>query len=118
MNIEVPPPALRHSRSPDEVPLALSAEEFRTAGHRLVDRIAELLAGLPDRPVTPGQGPETVRDKLKANASLPSKGQEASAVLGSVGKERCGVCIQRNHPRQVRAAGLYRELQHHRGRCR
>ena len=98
MNIEVPPPALRHSRSPDEVPLALSAEEFRTAGHRLVDRIAKLLAGLPDRPVTPGQGPETVQDKLKANASLPSKGQEASAVLEEAAELLIPNSLYNGHP--------------------
>ena len=49
----------RVSRGPDEVPLALTADEFRAAGHAMVDRVAELLAGLPDRPGIPGLGPRS-----------------------------------------------------------
>jgi len=34
-------------------PLAMSAKEFRTLGTALVDRIANFLDSLPQRPVTP-----------------------------------------------------------------
>jgi len=33
-------------------PLAMSRDEFRAAGHRLVDQLAELLAQIPQGPVT------------------------------------------------------------------
>lgn len=81
MSTKVPSPPLRLGRTSDDVSLAFSAEEFQTAGHRLVDRIAELRVSLPARPMTPGRGPEAVRDKLRASIPLPSKSQEASAVL-------------------------------------
>jgi aromatic-L-amino-acid/L-tryptophan decarboxylase len=71
----------RETRSPEEVPLALSPEDFRTAGYAMVDRVSDLLAGLPDRPVTLGQGPEEVRAKLDADAPLPEHGTPAAQIL-------------------------------------
>ena len=47
------PPAT-HTRS---APLRMDADEFRALGHRLVDDLAELLASIPRRPVTPGESP-------------------------------------------------------------
>ena len=51
-------------------PLDMSPDEFRRVGHQVVDRIAELLGSLPDRPVTPAESPGTIRDALKAMEKL------------------------------------------------
>ena len=52
-------------------PLAITSEEFRIAGHQLVDRIAEFFDSLPQRPVTPGEKPSAVRDALGAAQTFP-----------------------------------------------
>lgn len=81
MNNEVAPTALRRSRGPDEVALALTSKEFRAAGYAMVDRVAELMEDLPNRVITPGHGPDTIRAKLNADAPLPTHGLPASQVL-------------------------------------
>ena len=62
-------------------PLAMSSEEFRIAGHRLVDRIAEFFDSLPQRPVTPGEKPSAVRDALGAAKTLPLLGSDPAQLL-------------------------------------
>src|SRR4051812_2985503 len=39
--------------APRRAPLAMGPAEFRDIGHRVIDRIADRLAAIPDRPVTP-----------------------------------------------------------------
>lgn len=63
-----------------EAPLSMRGDEFRTLGHQLVDRIAELLDELPQRPVTPGESPQAIR-QLLGNATLPETGAPAAKVL-------------------------------------
>jgi aromatic-L-amino-acid/L-tryptophan decarboxylase len=62
-------------------PLAMSSEEFRIAGHRLVDRIAEFFDSLPQRPVTPGERPSAVREALGAAQTLPLQGADPAQLL-------------------------------------
>lgn len=63
-----------------EAPLAMRGDEFRTVGYQLVDRIAELLDDLPQRPVTPGESPQTIR-QLLGNAKLPETGAPAAELM-------------------------------------
>jgi glutamate/tyrosine decarboxylase-like PLP-dependent enzyme len=62
------------------VPIDLSAEEFRAAGHRLVDRIAEYLESIPNRPLTPAEQPHVVREAL-GQGSLPAEGTAAKEIV-------------------------------------
>ena len=55
------------------VPLEMSPEEFRNVGHQVIDRIAELLATLSQRPVTLGESAKTIRATL-GNEQMPQKG--------------------------------------------
>jgi glutamate/tyrosine decarboxylase-like PLP-dependent enzyme len=66
---------------PRDAPLDLGPEEFRSAGHELVDRLADLLAALPDMPLTPGEEVATVRAALGADATLPGRGTAARPLL-------------------------------------
>ena len=62
-------------------PLAISSDEFRSAGHQLVDRIADFLDSLPTRPVTRGESPSAIREALDAGRSLPREGAAPAQLL-------------------------------------
>ena len=55
-------------------PLAMRSDEFRSAGHQLVDRIADFFDSLPQRPVTRGESPSVIREALGGDGSLPENG--------------------------------------------
>ncbi len=69
-----------HPATPRNAPLAMSGDEFRALGHTLVDRIAELLDSIPDRPLTPGAPPSVVREIL-GDSALPAEGTEAAELM-------------------------------------
>ena len=62
-------------------PLELNSEDFRAIGHKLVDRVAEFLATLSERPVTPGETPPEVREVLGSSRALPENGTDAARLL-------------------------------------
>ena len=49
-------------------PIDLTPEEFSEMGHRLVDDITELLAGMRESPLATGETPEKVRGLLDVSA--------------------------------------------------
>jgi len=61
-------------------PIKMTPEEFRAAGHQLVNRIAEFLESLPKRPLTPAEPPHVVRAAL-GEGSLPEHGSPAAEIL-------------------------------------
>ncbi len=65
-------------------PLAVGGEEFRAAGHDLIDRIADFLDGVRERPVAPGEAPPAVRAALRSEDPLPEGGTELAALLEEV----------------------------------
>ncbi len=72
---------MRAVRGGADTPVAMDPERFRELGHRLVDEISEFLAGLPDRPVVPPEGPEELRALIGGEASLPETGSDARELL-------------------------------------
>ena len=74
-------------------------QAFRSAGHALVDAVADFLSGLPNRPVTYGQGPETIRAALDADASLPNTGADADSLLRSTAAMLFDHSLFNGHPR-------------------
>lgn len=61
-------------------PVEMTSEAFRQAGHQTVDLIADFLASLPQRPVTPGETPSQVRSVL-GNSALPEHGEAAGELI-------------------------------------
>src|SRR5262245_9113981 len=66
-----------------DAPLALPPDEFRRLGHELVDRIARHIETLPDRPVTTGVAPSSIREMLGQTA-LSDTGEDAGKTLEKV----------------------------------
>lgn len=92
--------SVRASRMPPDVPLAMDPEDFRRAGHELVDAIAGFLATLPERPVTaPDQDPDRLRGRLGVAAPLPEKGTAARPLLHSAAELLLENSLFNGHPR-------------------
>jgi aromatic-L-amino-acid decarboxylase len=77
--------------------LEMAPGEFREAGHRLVDEIAEFLGSLPGRPVAPDETPSALRQLLPA--ALPEEGTEAPALLAEAAPLLFGHSAFNGHPR-------------------
>lgn len=84
-----PPPATRSdatlspesSRSPDHpAPAELTPDEFRAIGHELVDRVADFLGTLRDRPVAPNAMPRDMRAIMGTSDAAPARGADAALV--------------------------------------
>ena len=80
-------------------PLAMNAAAFRDAGHRLVERIAELMESIPGRPVTPGETPAAVRAALGLGGPLPEQGEEPAALLERTARLLFDHSLFNAHPR-------------------
>jgi glutamate/tyrosine decarboxylase-like PLP-dependent enzyme len=87
------------SRGERRAPLAMDPEEFKRAGHALVDAVASFLGGLPERPVTPGEGPTAIRALLDAEAALPEHGIGADELLRSTAELLFDHSLFNGHPR-------------------
>ncbi len=81
-----------------EAPLEMSPEEFRVAGHRLVEQIADLLGSVSTRPVTPGESPRALRELL-GKPSLPERGAPAARLLDETTSLLIDHSLFNGHPR-------------------
>ena len=81
-----------------EVPLEMSPEEFRSAGYRLIERIADLLGSVSTGPVTPGELPKTIREVL-GGGSLPETGAPAVRLLDETASLLIDHSLFNAHPR-------------------
>ncbi len=79
-------------------PLEIGPDEFRRLGHDLVDRIAELLGTLRERPVTPGETPEQVR-ALLGRPPLPERGSAPGPLLAEAVELLAAHSLFNGHPR-------------------
>ena len=77
----------------------MSASEFRSAGHTLVDRIADWLERLPDGPVVRDESPAAVRRVLDAERSLPEQGTDAHALIDEATRLLFEHSLFNGHPR-------------------
>ncbi len=79
--------------------LDMAPDEFRALGHRLVDRIAEHMARMPDGPVTPDETRTVVRHALQAERGLPDAGTGADRLLETAADLLFDHSLFNGHPR-------------------
>lgn len=89
-------PALPRERN---APIDIEPERFRRAGYALVDRIADLLATLPERPVTAGLSVGEVRGLIDASAGMPDDGCDIDQVLSQATDLLLRHSLYNGHPR-------------------
>lgn len=80
-------------------PLAMSPQQFRELGYLLIDRIAGFLESLPERKVTPGESPSTMREALGADRPLPIDGADPAALLNRAADLLIEHSLFNGHPR-------------------
>ena len=79
-------------------PLEMSPGEFRKAGYRVIDEIAEFICSLPERPVTPHEAPAVVREAL-GTGGLPSEGMDSRPLLEDTAHLLFDHSLFNGHPR-------------------
>ncbi len=85
--------------TPRDAPLRMGADEFRRAGHALVDSIAEFLERIPERGVTPADTPQEIEALIDAAAPLPDEGTSADILLRSTAAMLFDHSLLNGHPR-------------------
>src|SRR5215472_13191822 len=81
-----------------EAPLQMQSDEFRRLGHQLVEQIADFLASLPVRPVTPGDSTQVVRVVL-GESGLPLEGTAPETILEEAARLLFEHSLFNGHPR-------------------
>jgi glutamate/tyrosine decarboxylase-like PLP-dependent enzyme len=76
----------------------MTPDEFRKAGHDLVDRIAELLASMRTRPITRGETPAEIR-ALLGRRPLPAAGTDPGRLLATTVPMLIEHSLYNGHPR-------------------
>jgi aromatic-L-amino-acid decarboxylase len=79
--------------------LAMEPAVFREAGHRLVDQLADLLASVPERPVTRGEAPSEIRRALDLLGPLPEEGTDPGELLTRTAELLFDHSLFNAHPR-------------------
>lgn len=80
-------------------PIEMKADAFRSLGHHLVDRIADLLDSLPARPVTTGESPSDIRKALNAPRLLPDLGTDPAQLIDHATDLLFDHSLFNSHPR-------------------
>lgn len=81
-----------------QAPLEMSPDEFREAGHALVERIADFLGKLPHGPVTTGESPAMIRSVL-GNQPLPKTGTPTLELIEQATQLLFDHSLFNGHPR-------------------
>ncbi len=79
-------------------PLEMTPSEFRKVGRQLVERIAEFLCTLPNRPVIPNESSRVIREAL-GTGPLPEEGSEAKDLLEEAANLLFAHSTFNGHPR-------------------
>ena len=80
-------------------PIAMDAETFKALAHTLVDQVADLLASVPARPITPNETPSEVRSALDLDRRLPEEGTAPGPLLERAARQLFDHSLFNQHPR-------------------
>src|SRR5215211_3049830 len=86
-------PVMRNS------PAELSAEQFRSIGHALVDQIAEFIETIGERPVAPDKSPREVRALIGGDDLLSQRGEDPAAIIAQAAELLFSNSTFNGHPR-------------------
>jgi aromatic-L-amino-acid/L-tryptophan decarboxylase len=92
-------PTIQPDASRRDAPLRMDADEFRRAGHALVDAAADFLSSMRERPVTASESPSVVQSALDAAAPLPRDGGDPAALLEDAARLLFDHSLLNGHPR-------------------
>jgi glutamate/tyrosine decarboxylase-like PLP-dependent enzyme len=91
---------------PDQVPnrrrhapIDVAPDRFRAAGHALIDRIADLLGSMAERPVTAGLSVREIRELMNATAGMPENGSDFEVVLSQAAELLTSYSLYNGHPK-------------------
>src|SRR5438105_1375129 len=74
----------------------MDAKEFRNVGHQVVDLLADYLASIDQKPITPHVEPGTVRGLF--DEPLPQRGIAAEEILKEIRDKLLPNCVHVSHP--------------------
>ena len=74
----------------------MDENEFRTMGHRVVDLLADYLASIEDRLLSPRTEPATLQALF--NEALPQQGSAPQAILSELEQKLLPNCVHVSHP--------------------
>lgn len=78
--------------------LEMDKEEFKTIGYQLMDRIAEFLDTIDQKPVTPGKGARELH-KTIGRSSLPENGSPTEHIVSSAASLLMDQSLLNGHPK-------------------
>src|SRR4051812_35549869 len=82
-----------------DVPLAMTPDEFKAIGHRLVDELAERLADVPRQPVTRSEAPAELRRLIGADRPLPDDARDGADLVAAATASLFEHSLFNGHPR-------------------
>ena len=79
-------------------PIEINKEDFQKLGYQLIDRLAEFIGGIDEKPVTRGKSPSQLQELLGDN-SLPEKGRETENLLSETTDLLLNHSLLNGHPK-------------------
>ena len=77
----------------------VSPEQFRSAGHVLIDQVADLLASMRERRVTAGLSVSEIRNLIHASAGMPDGGSKFEVLLSEMTELLTRYSLYNGHPK-------------------
>ena len=78
--------------------LEINKEQFKTIGYQLIDKIAEFLDTIDEKPVTPGEGSQELQ-KILGRSSLPENGSPTQDIVSNAAALLMDHSLLNGHPK-------------------